>query len=65
MAAAWYFRAMGTEFGPLSANEFVERAADGTIRPDTNVRKGDGTWAPATRVTGLLIQGDGQCDGRL
>lgn len=54
MAAEWYFRVMGTEFGPLSANELVERAADGKIRPDTEVRKGEGAWGPASRVAGLF-----------
>jgi hypothetical protein len=25
MAAEWYFRVMGTDFGPLSSTELVER----------------------------------------
>ena len=54
MAAEWYFRVMGAEFGPLSATELVEHAADGKIRPDTEVRKGEGAWVPASKVAGLF-----------
>ncbi len=54
MAAEWYFRVMGSEFGPVSAAELVEQAANGKIRPDTEVRKGEGTWIPASRVAGLF-----------
>ena len=54
MAAEWYFRVMGAEFGPISASELVEQAADGKIGPDTEVRKGDGAWIPASRVAGLF-----------
>ena len=39
MAAEWYFRVMGAEFGPVSAAELVENAADGRISPDTEVRR--------------------------
>ena len=46
MAAEWYYRVMGAEFGPVSANELVEQAADRKISPDTEVRKGDGAWVP-------------------
>ena len=54
MAAEWYFRVVGTEFGPVSPTELVERAADGKIRPDTEVRKGEGAWVPASKVAGLF-----------
>jgi uncharacterized protein (AIM24 family) len=54
MAAEWYIRVMGTEFGPISAPELVQQAADGKISPDTEVRKGDGSWIPASRVAGLF-----------
>jgi uncharacterized protein (AIM24 family) len=54
MAAEWYFRVMGTEFGPLSPTDLVERAADGKIRPETEVRKGEGAWVPASKVAGLF-----------
>jgi GYF domain 2 len=54
MAAEWHFRIMGTEFGPVSPSELVEQAADGKIGPDTEVRRGDGAWVPASRVAGLF-----------
>lgn len=54
MAAEWYFRVKGTEFGPVSPPELVQQAADGQIGPDTEVRKGDGPWVPASRVAGLF-----------
>src|SRR3954452_14899884 len=54
MAAEWYFRAMGAEFGPVSAAELVQQAADGRIGPDTEVRRGDGPWVPASKVAGLF-----------
>ena len=54
MAAEWYFRVMGAEFGPISAAELNQQAADGKISPDTEVRKGEGAWIPASRVAGLF-----------
>ncbi len=54
MAAEWYFRVTGAEFGPISAPELVQQVAGGKIGPDTEVRKGSGSWAPASRVDGLF-----------
>src|SRR5947209_15766397 len=54
MAAEWYFRVMGTEFGPVSPPELVQQAADGKITPETEVRKGDAPWVPASKVAGLF-----------
>lgn len=54
MAAEWFFRVMGTEFGPLSVSELVQQAADGKITPETEVRKGDAPWVPASKVAGLF-----------
>jgi uncharacterized protein (AIM24 family) len=54
MAAEWYFRVMGTEFGPVSPQELVQQAADGQIIPETEVRKGDAPWVPASKVAGLF-----------
>jgi uncharacterized protein (AIM24 family) len=54
MAAEWYFRVTGTEFGPISAPELVQNVAAGKIGPDTEVRKRDGAWVPASRVNGLF-----------
>ena len=54
MAAEWYFRVLGAEFGPVSPAELVQQAADGRITPQTEVRKGDGPWVPASKVAGLF-----------
>lgn len=54
MAAEWYFRVMDTEFGPVSASELVQQAADGKITPETEVRKGDASWVAASKVAGLF-----------
>jgi uncharacterized protein (AIM24 family) len=54
MAAEWYYRATGGEFGPVSVSELVQQAADGKIVPDTEVRKGDGAWVAASKVAGLF-----------
>jgi len=54
MAAEWYFRVGGSEFGPLAAADLVQQATRGQIRPDTEVRKNDGPLFPASRVAGLF-----------
>ena len=55
MAKPWYFQVMGTEVGPLTSAELMEKVAIGQIQPDTLVRSGkDGKWVPADRWKGLL-----------
>src|SRR4051794_14606904 len=54
MAAEWYFKVMGTVFGPVSVTELVQQAAEGRIAPDTEVKKGDGPWVLASKVAGLF-----------
>jgi hypothetical protein len=54
MAAEWYFRATGGEVGPVSTADLVQGAVEGRIVPDTEVRKGDGPWVPASKVAGLF-----------
>ena len=54
MAAEWYFRVMGNEYGPLSVAELVQQAANGKVVPETEVRKGNGEWIPASRIGGLF-----------
>lgn len=54
MAAEWYFRVMGTEFGPVSTQKLIQQAVDGKISPDTEIRKGNGAWIPASKVAGLF-----------
>ena len=38
MAAEWYKKVRRTEFGPVPATEMIEKAADGSITPQTEVR---------------------------
>jgi uncharacterized protein (AIM24 family) len=54
MAAEWYFKVGDGEFGPISAAELVQNVADGRITPETEVRKGDGSWIAASRVASLF-----------
>src|SRR4051812_44058173 len=54
MAADWYFRVMGADFGPISGPDLVRQVAEGRVGRDTMVRKGNGTWVPAERISGLF-----------
>lgn len=54
MAAEWYFRVGEAEYGPVSATELVQHAAEGKIHPETELRKGDGAWVAARKVAGLF-----------
>ena len=54
MAAEWQYKVRGNVFGPVSVAELVQHAAEGRIVPDTEVRKGDGPWVPASKVSGLF-----------
>lgn len=55
MSKPWYYQVMGTEIGPLTPVELMEKVKVGQIQPDTLVRSGaDGKWIPADRWKGLL-----------
>src|SRR5262245_50262730 len=54
MAAEWYYRIKGTEFGPFSSPDIIRLVADGTVTTKTEVRKGDDPWIPASRVPSLF-----------
>src|SRR4051794_15802591 len=54
MAADWYFRVMGADFGPISGPDLVRQVAEGRIGRDTMVRRGNGAWVPAERISGLF-----------
>jgi len=55
MSKAWYYEMMGSELGPVSGAELIEKAKRGQIQPDTRVRSGkDGKWQFAERVRGLF-----------
>lgn len=57
MAADWFFRIMGDEFGPISGAELRHQVAEGRITPETEVRKGDGRWILAGQVRNLFERG--------
>ena len=46
MAAEWYFRVMGADFGPISAPELVRQAAEGRIGRDTRCARAKGPGSP-------------------
>ena len=55
MSKAWYYEVMGSELGPISSSDMIDKAQRGQIQPDTRVRSGlDGKWQFAERVKGLL-----------
>ncbi len=55
MAAEWYCRIMGDEWGPMSSMELIAVARWGRLSRDDTVRKGtDGNWVRAELVRGLF-----------
>jgi hypothetical protein len=55
MAGEWYYKAMGSEAGPVSPAELRDLAESGFLASDVLVREGaDGDWIPAGDVPGLL-----------
>lgn len=55
MSKAWYYEVMGSELGPISSADLIEKAQRGQIQPDTRVRSGpEGKWQFAERVKGLF-----------
>ena len=55
MAAEWYYKELGQDFGPISTAQLQLYARTGEIGPDTFVRNGsNGKWVAACRVKGLF-----------
>ncbi len=51
----WYFRNNNKkELGPVSPSELLELIRQGTVRPETELRKGDHRWLPASQIAGLF-----------
>ena len=54
----WLPSGISGSWAPSSARsrlaELVQQAADGKIDPDTEIRKGNGAWVPASKVAGLF-----------
>ena len=53
MAQEWYVETAAGVDGPLSAQEFAARAADGRVRPSDRVSRDGHRWTAANRVKGL------------
>lgn len=50
----WYYRIDGkSEAGPVGSSKLVELIRAGTIRSDTEIRKGNSKWLRACEVNGL------------
>ena len=55
MSKPWYYEMMGSELGPFTGAQLIDKAKKGHIQPDTRVRSGkDGKWQFAERVKGLF-----------
>ena len=55
MAAEWYYKVMGEPIGPLTSAELHRHAQEGSVLPDTFVRRGaEGWWIAADKVKGLF-----------
>lgn len=55
MATEWHYSFGGEQFGPVSAAELQELAANGCLSPNDLVwREGMSDWAPARKVRGLF-----------
>ena len=55
MAAKWYYKIMGEEFGPISGSELRQAAQNGIISSDSLIKEGvDGDWVLAERVKCLF-----------
>jgi hypothetical protein len=55
VTAEWYLLLEGVERGAFTASKLKELAREGTITPDTTVKKGaEGNWVRASRVKGLF-----------
>jgi len=53
--AEWYYQAMGETIGPVSWIELEQKATDGEIEQQTEVREGaEGPWTAASEVPGLF-----------
>ena len=52
---AWYVRKGSKEHGPFASRQLKKLAAEGKIKPDTPLRRGeDGAWVRAAKVKGLF-----------
>jgi Zn-dependent protease with chaperone function len=57
MSSEWYLMSEGGVKGPFSAQQLRSMAQSGELGPEDRVRRGEGPWAPASRVKGLFDDG--------
>ena len=55
MSDDWYVHDGNQQFGPISGSTLKQWANDGRITPETQIRKGQSAWMPATKVQGLQL----------
>lgn len=54
MATEWFCKIMGSEYGPMSQQELIERVRQRNIGPEDLVRKGDSEWLAVFEIPGLM-----------
>lgn len=54
MAAEWYVRVDGQEYGPYTTEQLKTYAAEGHVTPTSEIRRGEGPWCAATQVKGMF-----------
>lgn len=64
MAANWFAKCGGAQYGPLTSAQLKRLADGGKVLPDSLVRRGEsGTWVPAQKVKGLFSASSGAAVG--
>ncbi len=51
---AWFVQRENEEIGPLRPADLLTLVRDGSVNPDTMIRKDDSSWFPASSVGGLF-----------
>jgi len=54
MSAQFFYKIDSEVHGPVDADQLKLLAAQGTLLPDTLIRKGTGPWVPARNASGLF-----------
>lgn len=50
----WYYKGWFREVGPLTTAQLLTAAEGGTLKPDTQVRRGSSPWQAASEIKGLF-----------
>jgi len=54
MAADWYVRVDGEQYGPYTSDQLKTYATEGHITRGSEIRRGGGAWCLATKVKGMF-----------